>query len=281
MAMSLKSERRRERNSALVTPSESVKTPTRRVILLGASNLVRSFPAIVATAQRTWCEPVEIMAAMGHGRSYGQDSTVLGRKISGIFPCSLWQELPAREPLPTAALITDIGNDFLYGVTSERLFEWVERCVDRLEEVGATIVVTQLPSESIESLSELRFRFFRRLLFPRSRITLADARVMVGEFNERLARLGETRKVAVIPVFSAWYGLDPIHLKRDVLHMVWPELLAAWRGGGEPCSINRPSLRSTLSLMRLAPAERWLFGIRRCAAQPCGALSDGTTISLY
>src|SRR5882724_9649210 len=105
-------------------------TPTRRVILLGASNLTRSFPRVIETVRRTWREPIEIMVAMGHGRSYGQDSVVLGRKISGIFPCALWRDLQNRAPLPTTALITDIGNDFLYGVTPDRLFEWVEGCFD-------------------------------------------------------------------------------------------------------------------------------------------------------
>src|SRR5215212_11255282 len=138
-------------------------TPTRRVILLGASNLTRSFPTVVATVRQTWSEPVEIMAAMGHGRSYGQDSSVLGRKFSGIFPCALWRDLQTRPSLPTAALVTDIGNDMLYGVSSDQLLDWVERCLDRLDEVGAATIVTQLPTESLERLGKVRFQLFRRL----------------------------------------------------------------------------------------------------------------------
>jgi hypothetical protein len=188
--------------------------PSRRVVLLGASNLALSFPTVVATVSSIWCEPVEFMAAMGHGRSYGQDTSVFGRKISGIFPCALWQDLQNRPSLPTAALVTDIGNDLLYGVPPDRLYEWVVQCLDRLTAAGATTVVTQLPIENVERLSEARFHFFRRLLFPRSRLTLADVKVLVRDFNERLIELGESRKISVIPVSSAWYGLDPIHLKR-------------------------------------------------------------------
>src|SRR5437764_15396038 len=111
--------------------------PLRRVILLGASNLSRSFPTVVATVRQTWSEPVEIMAAMGHGRSYGQDSWFLGRKISGIFPCALWLDLQNRPRLPTAALITDVGNDILYGISTDRLLDWVEHCLVRLAQAGA------------------------------------------------------------------------------------------------------------------------------------------------
>jgi hypothetical protein len=255
--------------------------PRRRVILLGASNLTKSFPTVVATALQTWGEPVEIMAAMGHGRSFGQDSTVLARKISGIFPCALWQDLQRRPPLPTAALVTDIGNDLLYGVPPDRLLEWVKNCLDRLSEMGAAIVITQMPLGSVERLSEARFRFFRRLFFPRSRLTLADAKARVRSFNERLVQLGEAKKIPVIPVSAAWYGFDPIHLKRRVLRQAWPTLLAAWRAAEQPVVVARPSLWTTAYLATLPPWERSLFGIRRRAAQPSGRLIDGTTISLY
>jgi hypothetical protein len=255
--------------------------PRRRVVLLGASNLTRSFPTVVATAVRTWGEPVEIMAAMGHGRSYGQDSTVLGRKISGIFPCALWQDLQRRPALPTAALVTDIGNDLLYGVPPDQLVGWVENCLDRLLTRNADVVLTQMPVGSVAGLSEARFRFFRRLFFPRSRMTLGEAKAMVVAFNERLVRLGETKKIPVIPVSTAWYGFDPIHLKRRVAREAWPALLAAWRAGSEPIDVARPSLGRSAYLATLAPAERFIFGIRRRAAQPSGRLIDGTTISLY
>ena len=114
--------------------------PRRRIVLLGASNLVRSLSIVVETARLIWQEPVEIMAAIGHGRSYGQNSQVLGRKISGIFSCALWQDLQNRPPLPTAALVTDVGNDLLYEVPIARLMEWVEGCLDQLAAAGATTI---------------------------------------------------------------------------------------------------------------------------------------------
>jgi hypothetical protein len=255
--------------------------PTRRVILLGASNLVLSFPMIVATARAIWGEPVEIMAAMGHGRSYGKETSVLGRKISGIFPCALWQDLQARPPMPTVALVTDIGNDLLYGVAPDQLLEWVARCLDRLSEASASVVVTQLPVENVERLGEARFRFFRRLLFPRNRFQLSEVKAMARSFNDRVIELGESRKIPVIPVSSAWYGLDPIHLTRRSRRIAWPMLLSSWRALEAPLVVARPSLWNAAYLMSRTPWERSLLGIRRRAAQPSGRLGDGSTISLY
>jgi hypothetical protein len=255
--------------------------PARRVILLGASNLVRSFPTVVATVRQTWSDPVDIMVAMGHGRSYGQDSVVLGRKISGIFPCALWQDLQNRPQLPTSALVTDIGNDILYGISSKLILSWVERCLDRLVEAGAATIVTQLPAGSIERLGERRFQFFRRLFFPRSKLTLAGAREQMQEINAGLLALGESRKIPVIPVSASWYGLDPIQLKRAMKRTAWPALTAAWRDGAEPITMTPSSWWSGAYLSALAPSERSIFGFSRRAAQPNGRFSDGTTVSLY
>jgi hypothetical protein len=221
------------------------------------------------------------MVAMGHGRSYGQDSWFLGRKISGIFPCALWQDLQNRPHLPTSALVTDIGNDLLFGIPPDELLKWVEGCLDRLAEAGATTIVTQMPVGSIERLGERRFQFFRRLFFPRSKLTLADARVLIHEINERLIAIGQSRKIPVIPVSESWYGLDPIHLKRGIKRQAWPTLLAAWRAAEEPLTITPASLWTAAYLAGLTPFERVMWGLRRRTAQPSGRLSDGSTISLY
>ena len=221
------------------------------------------------------------MGAMGHGRSYGQDSVVCGRKISGIFPCALWQDLQKRAKLPTTALVTDIGNDLLFGTTPDRLLEWVEGCLDRLAEAGAATTVTQMPVESIERLSERRFRFFRRLFFPHSTLTLADARTLVREVNSRLIALSATRNLSVIPVSALWYGIDPIHLTRRAKREAWPALLAGWRAADESIGPAKSSVWLSAYLAALAPAERARFGIEQRTAQPCGRFFDGTTISLY
>jgi hypothetical protein len=240
-----------------------------------------SFPVVVETARRIWGEPVEIMAAMGHGRSYGQDSRVLGRKISGIFPCALWQDLQNRPPLPTAALVTDVGNDLLYGVPPDQVLNWVAACLDRLSGTGATTVITQLPMDSLERLGEARFQFFRRLFFPKCTLTRTAIRDSASTVNERLIALGKERNTTVIPVPGAWYGLDPIHLKRRVRPRAWRELLAAWRALDQPLREARASFWTSAYLACLAPHEHTIFSVRRRCAQPSGRLADGSTISLY
>jgi hypothetical protein len=255
--------------------------PARRVILLGASNVTLSFASLVETVRRMRGEPVEILAAMGLGRSFGQESTVLGRKISGIFSCALWQDLGSRPALPTTALVTDVGNDLLYGVTPDRLLQWIGGCLDRLAEAGAATVITQLPLESLDRLGEARFRLFRSLLFPRSRLTLSAARASAATVNEGLVELGRARKMPVIPVSGAWYGFDPIHLRRRVRRAAWSHLLSHWRLCEVTASDWRLGLRDRARLALLPPRERWILGWNQRSHQPSGHLRDGTTISLY
>jgi len=255
--------------------------PTRRVILLGASNLTRSFATVVETAQFLWQEPLEIMAAMGHGRSFGKDSSLFGKKISGIFSCPLWENLSARPPLPTVALVTDIGNDLLYEVPIEQLQTWIDGCLNHLTAAGAQTIVTQLPTANLQRLPEARFQFFRTLFYPRCRLTLSQVRRSAEEVREWLISTGKKTETPVIEALSEWYGLDPIHLKRGVWHVAWPAILSFWKGVHPLSELPRTSLWQGAYLHALTPQERSFFGIPRVSKQPSGMLRDGTTISLF
>ena len=47
----------------------------------------------------------------------------------------------------------DIGNDMLYGISPDEMLDWVNRCLDRLDAIGAATIVTQLPAESVDRLT--------------------------------------------------------------------------------------------------------------------------------
>ena len=117
--------------------------PQARVVLLGASNLTRGISIVVETARLVLGAPLEVFVAMGHGRSYGKPSRILGRTLPGIVECDLWAALKERPALPTFALVTDIGNDVAYGYETGAIASWVEACLDRLGESGARKRQTQ------------------------------------------------------------------------------------------------------------------------------------------
>src|SRR5215831_6744908 len=124
-----------------------------RVVALGASNLTRGFQTVVSTARAAWGSEVEVFGALGHGRSYGAHSRVFFRRLPGILESGLWSELESRPALPTRALVTDVGNDILYGFSADQTLAWVEETLRRLRTVTSDIVVTGLPLASIRRLS--------------------------------------------------------------------------------------------------------------------------------
>ena len=60
-----------------------------RAVALGASNLTRGFRTVVSAARAAWGPEVQVLAALGHGRSYGAPSRVPFRTLPGILESGL------------------------------------------------------------------------------------------------------------------------------------------------------------------------------------------------
>ena len=256
-----------------------------RVVILGASNVTRGLASVLDAARLAWGRPLQAIAAIGMGRSYGMASRVLGRTLSGIAECGLWPALSRAEPAPTAALVTDVGNDLLYDASPATIAAWVETCIERLRAVDARIVLTRLPLANLEHLSRAKFYRARAILFPGSRVTFDQVRGRALELDERLNVLARRHHLSTVAPRTAWYGFDPIHVTWRAIPVAWREYVAPW--AAESADNRRDHvvaaanafMRSCL-LRRLAPNNA-LFGAGGRAEQPCCRLRDGTTIALY
>ena len=254
--------------------------PRRVVVMLGASNLMRGLATALGIAYRLWGGPLDVLAACGLGRSYGLRMPFLWRELPGIADCGLWQALAQRPSAPTAALVTDIGNDLLYDVPVPHIVAWVETCLDRLLRAGARVVLTPLPLCSVVSVSRARFLAVRSILFPGCRRSYATVLNRATDLDRRLRSLAETRGAVLVEHRPEWYGFDPIHIR-------WRRRLAAWGSILAPLSeearADEVSVqhRRWLRLGRLVPERRWLFGWEQHTSQPCCQLADGTTLALY
>ncbi|MGE3316911.1 MAG: hypothetical protein AB7O26_17480 [Planctomycetaceae bacterium] len=242
----------------------------RRIVLLGASNLTQSFPRIVGRIGGAWDGPLFVYAAHGHGRSYGRWSRVLVRSLPAITACGLWQDLDRDGNIdaPMSALITDVGNDLIYGSTPETISGWVAECCRRLAERRAEIVLTLLPMASVERLSAFRYHLTRAIFFPGSGPAWGDMQTRARELNARLLELGRHFDAHVIEPRGEWYGFDPIHVRRGARDAAWREILSRWPSFdagriGTPLRWNQG-----LHLLARPPAERRLLGRHQKAPQP-------------
>ena len=264
-----------------------------RVVLLGASNLTRGFPTVVNAARSMWGPRLRIFACLGHGRSFGVPSTVLGRTLPGIIESGIWDALRSdatprsgdtteTAKQKTFALITDIGNDIMYGASPQTIAGWIEQCIDRLEPHDAEIGITALPIDSIRDVRRWQYEVVRAILYPTRRITFAQAIARANELHDRIASLAERRGITMVACDRTWYGFDPIHIRRRCWPDAWKKILHGGPLGssaGEP--VGKPSLMQRIYLKTRTP-ERWrLLGVRLGRPQPSARLPDGSTVFLY
>ena len=248
-----------------------------RIVALGASNLTRGFQTVVSTARSVWGPEVEILAALGHGRSYGAPSQFLFRTLPGILKSGIWAELEQRAPMMTRALVTDIGNDILYGFSVERTLGWTEEVLRRLARVTQDIVLTGLPLASVYRLSQLKFLAFRSMLVPSCRLTLSQIIDRAEGVHEGLVKLSSVYGAKFFELDPAWYGFDPIHVRPSCWRTAWQEIL------GEQV-LGPHEARSVVEAVRLylmPPERRSFFGIEQVTPQSGAALRSGGQVWLY
>jgi hypothetical protein len=229
----------------------------------------------------TFDGPLELLAALGHGRSYGLTSRVLIRELPAIGDCGLWDVLQRGTSRPTSALITDIGNDLFYGATVNEILAWVTSAIDRLVARDARIVMTLLPLDVADTISPWRFRLMRGMMFRNCTRELGELKAMGVELNERLRKLADRGGIHVVAQRAQWYGFDPIHIRMRQWPLAWREILRAWQTDPQKNFSPDSSPRRWFYLRSLPPLERTIFGRVRRATQPAGRLPDGTTISYF
>jgi hypothetical protein len=253
-----------------------------RVVVLGASNVARGIATIADVARETFGSPVEIVAAMGHGRSYGLTTSIPFRTLPSILECGLWKALDERPPLPTWTLLTDIGNDLIYGCRPAQVVEWVDRCATRLRERSEHMALTGLPLESVARIGLLRFHAFRSLLFPRSRLTLLDAKRYAVELHDAVQRLAGEHRAQLVEPAPHWYGIDPIHIQIRAQREAWRKIFSALGDGRPPSNAEtRSRLGEWWRVMTIRPEQSRVLLRDRRVQQPAIVLSDRSTISFF
>ncbi len=255
-----------------------------RLVMLGASNLAMGSSTIIHAAQQAFDRPLDVLAACGHGRSYLGPSRIPFRELPGIAECQLWDDLAQRDSLPTKAIVTDIGNDLLYGANVNEVVDSIDLCVARLIDAGSEIVVTGLPVSGLPTLGPRRFGFFRQLFFPRCKYSLNEVKELARELDERLEQLARRRSCRWLAMERAWYGFDPIHFRKQHATRVWQlavELLCDQKHLENKYENDSRAWQRWWQCQTAAPASRKLFGHQRNVSQPSAWLDDASCLSWY
>lgn len=240
------------------------------VVLLGASNLSRAFPTVVNLLGDGLDGPLNLCVAMGHGRSYGRWSEIMGRSLPGIMQCGLWPELDTQEfrELSPLAMVCDLGNDLVYGVKADRLLEWLERILSRLSQIKSDTIMVSLPLAGLEQLSPIRFNLIRHLFFPGHGADWSALKDEIFRLDAGMRELCRHYAAHWVECPEHWYGWDPIHIRSSCQSSAWQSIFSHWPAWR--CEPERPGpgLLESLTLRQLRPAERRILGYLQHTEQP-------------
>jgi len=250
-----------------------------RVVVLGASNVSRGLSRLVATVE-TRSPGADLFVAAGHGRGYGVNTRVAARRLPSILRSGLWRGLDRHGGEAPLALVTDVGNELLYGLTAEQVASWVRETVWRLADRGATIAITRLPMASIADVGPVRYRALRTFFVPGCPLSLAELKEAATRLDADLQTIAGDFRAQVIEQPAHWYGLDTLHVRRRHLDDLWHMACEAW-GFSAVESPAKASVADWVKVGTKAAEVRSLGGVMRFTKQPVLPLRSGGTLSLY
>jgi hypothetical protein len=254
--------------------------PRRRVILLGASNVTLGFPLLVKSLRQSLAG-VDLYAAHGHGRSYCDWSYVLHRGLPSILDCGLWDALSSSPSAERSwALVTDVGNDLIYGIPPECLMKNMEQIFSRLQSLGAAITFVRLPLERARLLTDRNYRIIKQLLFPGPTVPWIQMQQWMMDVDEQATALAISHGAAVVQPELGWYGIDPIHIRYSQRPAAWRTMLSTWPFE-EEARVSRPEFDLVLRAWSQAPAERSYWRRLQHRAQPTWKIANEMTLWLY
>lgn len=213
--------------------SHSKNSPTQAsspylFVFLGASNLARGYGALAnCLVQNLAPGPVEILHAMGPGRGYCSPGGIFNITYppigsSGILHSAQSRKEKARRVI---ALITDIGNDIMYGVPVSELTACLNTLFQNLNAISAEVFVHPIPLDFSKDVSKRQFRILRSLFYPHSGIDYHKAKEAVDAINIFL-RAKAGGEIHLLPSTKDFCGVDKIHYSIFRSHRVWSEVAA-------------------------------------------------------
>jgi hypothetical protein len=193
------------------------------LVLLGASNLSRGCFAF-ARHMKVCLYPrkVEVLVAAGPGRAYCVSGGLLNVSYPPIQSSDIFNVAQGKREsgYRVMALVTDIGNDIMYGVSAEKVIEAVQEIFEKLQSMDAEIFYTTLPVAFEKGVHPIWFYFLRSILLPFSRVSYDEAVAGIVKVNQFL-RQCDMKHCQMIQDMDRHLGLDGIHYGWLRAHSAW------------------------------------------------------------
>ena len=166
----------------------------------------------------------EFLNALGPGRGFCARGGVFNITYSPIQDCQVIEsaQKKSKEALHTVVLITDIGNDLMYGVSADTLIASLDIMIDEILKWDADIFLTSIHINLKKDISPTIFLVLRFLFYPSSKINYEEMDFSILQINDYLERkVNENERMHLITGLEAFVGLDKIHYSLFKTHAAW------------------------------------------------------------
>lgn len=268
-----------------------------RLLMIGASNVRRGLLCWMKIAMEMLPRPIDFIVVAGHGRSYGVRNNVIGWSLPGISNLDWSSHWSIADSTARYAILTDVGNDIMYGSEVNVLLRWVSTCIESIS-IADRAMIVGLPIERAKRVRRGQFELFRKIFFKKSLVTLEDVLERASEVDEALRESAARARLKWFQPLTSWYGWDPIHIQRRLHQEAWRILFQALLDGtsetiikpsNESCDrsilrrneVPRLTWRNRFRLIFSRANRQTWFDRDQSSPQPYVHFSDGSQVSFY
>ncbi len=188
---------------------------------MGASNLARGYSFLTRYLSQN-IPGCEFLNALGPGRGYCAEGGMFNFTYPPIDACRVMDKVSAQQGRRIAVLLTDIGNDIMYGVPEQSLIDCLDTLIEKSLQLNADVFVTSIHVDVRKDMGMLFFKLVRAIFYPKSSVTFDQADSVVKTLNRFLKEKStQNERVHLVNGLDAYCGIDKIHYNLFKSHLAW------------------------------------------------------------
>ena len=211
-------------------------------ILMGASNLARGYSMLTRHISSCFGKNnTEFLNALGPGRGFCTRGGMFNFTYPPIQDCPILEAANKKSCDRQVVLITDIGNDLMYGVSADTLIESLDGLIDRALQCDAEIFLTSIHVNLKKDVSQTTFFILKFFFYPGSSITYKKTDLFIIKVNSYLKeKAGQNQRVHLISGMESFAGADKIHYSLLKTHSAWQKI------ANEICQVLKTPIKKKL-----------------------------------
>lgn len=159
---------------------------------------------------------------MGPGRGYCVESGMFNFTYPPIGECRIMENVDVQQSRRIAVLLTDIGNDIMYGVPEQSLVECFDSLIEKSLLLNAEVFLTSIHVDVRQDMGRETFKLLKGIFYPNSSVTYDKADLAVKTINKYIEDKSiQNERVHLVSGLGVYCGMDKIHYNLFKSHFAW------------------------------------------------------------